>query len=176
MEKSFNDIKAQAERCIALAIELGKYCNNPKRRVDTCYIHQVESRTRAQHGIDMFTQDRDEKKPFIYKPCAPTQPPLKEPDPAPEPVAQPKPIAVHTPTEEAHDRMKLKDWLDADQAHSKQLQDGCRHRFIVKMFAELLTDMEICKLEGWDVLEFPRMLRRELNKCFPQPVQLSLFN
>ena len=169
MEKSFNDIKAQAERCIALAIELGKYCNNPKRRVDTCYIHQVESRTRAQHGIDMFTQDRDEKKPFIYKPCAPTQPPLKEPDPVPEP------IAVHTPTEEAHDRMKLQDWLDADEANRKKLQEICRHNFVKKMFAELLTDMTICKMEGWDVLEFPRMLRAELSKCFPKPVQLSLF-
>ena len=171
MEKSFNDIEAQLQRVLALANDIGgKYIENTARRVNVQHFAQIAARTRTQHGISLFSTDRDEKKPFVYKPCAPTQPPLKDPDPTPEP------IAVHTPPEEAHDRMKLQDWLDADQAHRKQLQDGCRHRFIVKMFAELLTDMEICKLEGWDVLEFPRMLRAELSKCFPKPVQLSLFN
>lgn len=169
MEKSFNDIKAQAERCIALAAELGKYCNNAKHRVDTAYIQQVAARTRSQHGISMFTTNRDEKKPFIYQPCSNTQPPLKDLEPAP------KPVVAKTPTEAAHDRMKLNDWLDADEANRKTLQEICRHNFVKKMFAELLADMTICKMEGWDVMEFPRMLRQELTKCFPQPVQLSLF-
>jgi hypothetical protein len=43
------------------------------------------------------------------------------------------------------------------------------------MYAELLTDYTVCQLEGWDMFEFPRMLRDALTVCFPkQPKQLTL--
>ena len=45
-----------------------------------------------------------------------------------------------------------------------------------RRYAELLMDMEICKLEKWDVLEFPRMIKQALDICFPKPVQLKLFD
>ena len=59
--------------------------------------------------------------------------------------------------------------------YRKKLQECCRHDFIKRMFCELLADLSICQLEGWDIYEFPRMIRREVERCLPKPIQLTLF-
>ena len=169
MNKSFNDIREQAERVIALAQERGRYCDNAKGRVDTQYIYQIAARTRMQHGIPLFGCDRDEKRPFIGQEPQPIEQP-KEEEPKPT-----TPTVTKTPAQVCEDRTTMTEWMNADAAHRKQIQEACRHAFVRKMFAELLTDMTICQLEGWDVLEFPRMLKHEIERCFPKPVQLSLF-
>lgn len=124
-----------------------------------------------QHGFPIFgIFDKDEKRACVHHEPEHKQEPIKEQEPEQEPIK-----AQHTPTEQAHERVAFDDWMNADEANRKQLQDMCRHDFINKMYAELLTDMEICKLEGWDILEFPRMLKQALQVCFPKPVQLKLF-
>ena len=45
----------------------------------------------------------------------------------------------------------------------KALQDKARHDFILKMYQEIRIDMEVCKIEGWDKMEFIRMLFEVLN-------------
>lgn len=42
---------------------------------------------------------------------------------------------------------------------SKAVQDLARHHMIEKLLADILQDMTICRLEGWDIWEYPRLLR-----------------
>lgn len=172
MEKSYNDIKAQEQRIIVLCEERGRYCDNAKNRIDTQHIAQITRKTLTQHGFPIFGQfDKDEKHAFVYYEPEYKQEPVKEKEQ--EPVKSVK----HTPTERAMQMVSFTDWMNADEAHRKSIQDGARHAFIHKMYAELLTDMEICKLEHWDVMEFPRMLKEAISVCFPkQPKQLTLFD
>ena len=168
MEKSYNDIKAQEQRIIAACIERGRYCDNTKHTVDIQYIAQRTRGALCQHGFPMFgNYDRDEKRPYCYKP---------QPKPEPVKVEEPKPQKVvrQTPTEKAENRVALFDWMSADEANRKKIQDMARHQFINKMYAELLGDMKICQLEGWDIFEYPRMLRDAINRCFPKPKQLTI--
>lgn len=172
MTKSYNDIKEQEQRILLLCQERGRYCDNAKKRVDTQHIAQITRNALTQHGFPIFGQfDKDEKHAFVHHEPEHKPEPVKEQEPKPEPVKVVRP----TPTEQAHERTAFSDWMSADEENRKKIQDACRHAFVKKMYAELLTDMEICKLEGWDILEFPRMLKQALQVCFPKPVQLKLF-
>lgn len=170
MEKSYNDIKAQEQRVMAICLERGRYCDNAKNRLDTQHIAQITRHTLTQHGFQLFgIYDKDEKHACVHNEPEHKTEPVKEQEP------EPAPKVGKTPTEQAHERVVFNDWMNADEEHRKQLQNMCRHDFINKMYAELLTDMEICKLEHWDVLEFPRMLKDAIAVCFPKhPKQLTL--
>ena len=170
MKKSYNDIKQQEQRVIGLCKASGRYCDNARNRLNMQHIAQITRNALTQHGFPIFGEfDTNEKRDCVHH----------EPEYKPEPIKEQEPEhvpkVVKTPTEQAHERLAFEDWLNADEMNRKQLQDACRHSFIRKMYAELLTDMEICKLEGWDILEFPRMLRDAIIVCFPKPRQLSLF-
>ena len=171
MDKSFNDIESQLQRVLTLANDIGgKYIENAARRVKVQHFAQIAARTRTQHGISLFSTNKDEKKPFIYKP-----------DPKAEPVTvqepEPKPIEVHqvVPVQPSTGKPRHELTPEEDMQYRKKLQECCRHDFIKRMFCELLADLSICKLEGWDIYEFPRMIRREVERCLPKPVQLTLF-
>lgn len=176
MDKSCNDINAQVDRCVALANELGgKWTANAHHRADVQYFAQIGRRVKTQRGIPMFGTDRDRKYPLIITVQA-------EPEPKPEPVQvnieTPKPakVTLPTPTEQAKNMMSFTAWMDSSEENRKKIQDGARHEFINKMYAELLHDYTVCQIEGWDMFEFPRMLRDALSVCFPkEPKQLSLF-
>ena len=176
MDKSVNDINAQVRRCIDLANELGgKWTANASHRADTQYFAQLGGKVRARRGISVFEKDRDRKYPLIITVQA-------EPEPKPEPVQvnieTPKPakVTLPTPTEQAKNMMSFTAWMDSSEENRKKIQDANRHAFIRKMYAELLTDYTVCQIEGWDMFEFPRMLRDALSVCFPkEPKQLSLF-
>ena len=45
----------------------------------------------------------------------------------------------------------------------RKLQELARHQLIVKLYADILVDMQICEIEGWDKLELVRMLQDLLN-------------
>lgn len=171
MTKSYNDIKEQEQRILLLCQERGRYCDNAKKRVDTQKVAQITRRTLTQHGFPIFGQfDKDEKHDFVHYEHEHKHEPIKEQEHEPSKSMQ------TTPTEQARERITFNDWMSADEGNRKKIQDDCRHAFVNKMYAELLTDMEICKLEGWDILEFPRMLKQALQVCFPkQPKQLTLF-
>lgn len=172
MKKSYNDIKAQEQRVIELCKVSGRYCNNARNRLNIQHIAQITRNALTQHGFPIFGEfDKNERRDIFYYEQPKSEPHRKSlQDPQPYRLAQP------TPTEAAGERMRMDDWLNADEKNRKQLQDACRHRFIRKMYAELLTDMEVCKMENWDVLEFPRMLRDAVSVCFPKPRQLTLFD
>lgn len=171
MKKSYNEIKAQEQRVMALCLERGRYYNNTKGRFDTQHIAQITRNTLTQHGFPIFGQfDKDEKHAFVHYEPEYKHEQVKEQEQ--EPVKSVK----HTPTERATQIVSFSDWMNADEAHRKSIQDGARHAFIHKMYAELLTDMKICELERWDKLEFPRMIKEAISVCFPkQPKQLTLF-
>ena len=170
MNKSFNEINAQEQRVLALCAERGRYCDNAKNRLDTQRVAQITRNALTQHGFPIFgIFDKEEKRAFIHRE-QPKPEPVKAEEPEPEPVKAVRP----TPTEQAHERVAFEDWMNADVANRKKIQDAARHQFINKMYADLLGDMEICKLEGWDVLEYPRMLRDAINRIFPKPKQLTI--
>lgn len=172
MTKSYNDIKEQEQRILLLCQERGRYCDNAKKRVDTQKVAQITRRALTQHGFPIFGDfNKYERRPCIF---------LENPSLELTKAEEPEPIKAKqttptTPTERAHERIAFNDWMSADEENRKKIQDACRHAFVKKMYAELLMDMEICKLEGWDILEFPRMLKQALQVCFPKPVQLKLF-
>ena len=170
MEKSYNDIKAQEQRVMALCLERGRYCDNTKNRFDTQHLAQITRKTLIQHGFPIFGKfDKDEKHAFVHHEPEHKPEPIKEQEPEPVKSVQP------TPTERATQMVSFTDWMNADEAHRKSIQDGARHAFIHKMYAELLMDMKICELEHWDPMEFPRMLKDAIAVCFPkQPKQLTL--
>ena len=170
MKKSYNDIKAQEQRIMVLCEERGRYCDNAKNRLDTQHIAQITRHAITQHGFPLFgIFDKYEKHAFVLQ--EKKQEPIQQKEPEIDPV---KPVK-QTPTERAKQIMSFVDWMNADEEHRKSIQDGARHAFIHKMYAELLTDMTICELEHWDPLEFPRMLRDALAVCFPKhPKQLTI--
>ena len=156
---------------MALCMESGRYFDNTKSRFDTQHLAQITRKTLTQHGFPIFGQfDKDEKHDCIRYDNERKKKHIKDTEHESVKSLQ------HTPTERAKHMVSFTDWMNADEAHRKSIQDGARHAFIHKMYAELLTDMEICKLEHWDVMEFPRMLKEAISVCFPkQPKQLTLF-
>lgn len=173
MDKSYNDIKAQVERCIALANELGgRWTANAKHKADVQYFAQLGSKVRTQRGISVFEKDKDTKHPLLYIE-------KQKRDTEPEPVSviiKPTNKVEPTPTEKAKNMMSFTAWMNESEENRKKIQDANRHAFIRKMYAELLTDYAVCQFEGWDMFEFPRMIREALTVCFPkQPKQLCLF-
>lgn len=50
------------------------------------------------------------------------------------------------------------------QESRKALQETARHQFILKMYQEIMFDMKVCEIEGWDKMEFIRMLAAVLNQ------------
>ena len=169
MEKSYNDIKAQEQRVIETAKALGKFCDNKNHSVDIQRIAQITRNALCQHGIGFFGYDPDEKKP---------RRPIEKTEPKPEPVKEeePEPVKVtaKTPTERADERMTMDDWMAADSANRYKIQEMARHQFMNHMYNELLFDMRVCKIEGWDIFEFPRMLRDAISGLIPQGKQLSI--
>ena len=172
MNKSYNDIQAQLERVIATATERGKYQVRKTGKTDIQRLAQIAARTRSQHGISMFTKDRDERKPLLYPPK-----PIAQPAPIVQvQIVQPyTPPAPPKPKKDTSHLVNAQDWFNSSAQNRKQIQDMCRHEFITKMFAELLADFEVCKWEGWDIYEYPRLIRKEIDRCLPKPKQLSLF-
>lgn len=51
-----------------------------------------------------------------------------------------------------------------DQETRRALQTLARQELIKKMLADIATDMTVCKLEGWDILEYPKLLKEEIDK------------
>ena len=169
MEKSYNDIKAQEKRIMILCEERGRYCDNAKKRLDIQHIAQITRHALIQHGFPLFGQfNKDEKHDCVHYEQEHKTEPIKEKEST-------RQCRKPTPTEQAHERVAFDDWMNASEKNRKSIQDAARHAFIRKMYAELLTDYTVCQLEGWDMFEFPRMLREALTVCFPkQPKQLTL--
>ena len=44
----------------------------------------------------------------------------------------------------------------------RKMQELARHQIIVKLYNDILIDMMICEIEGWDKTEFLNQLRESL--------------
>lgn len=45
----------------------------------------------------------------------------------------------------------------------KKLNELARHQMIKRLYADILHDMHVCEIEGWDRLEYVHMLQELLN-------------
>ena len=54
--------------------------------------------------------------------------------------------------------------VDDDPLTPRRLQELARHQLITKLLADVLMDMQVCRLEGWDETEFIRQLHGELDR------------
>lgn len=170
MEKSYNDIKTQEQRVLALCAERGRYCDNAKNRLDTQRVAQITRNALTQHGFPIFGQfDKDEKHACVHR-----EQPKSEPVAEEAPKTEPAKVVRQTPTEKADNRMALNDWMDADEKNRRKIQEIARHQYMNRMYAELLFDMQVCKMEGWDVFEYPRMIRDAIARLLPPAKQLTL--
>ena len=50
-----------------------------------------------------------------------------------------------------------------DKETAKALNDLARHQIITKLYADILADMMVCDIEGWNKTEFIRMLQDVIN-------------
>ena len=54
---------------------------------------------------------------------------------------------------------------EVDPETRKALNDLARHKTITRLYADILVDMQICEIEGWDALEYIRELKDLINSC-----------
>ena len=54
--------------------------------------------------------------------------------------------------------------VDPDTSETRyQMQRPARHQAITKLYADILMDMQVCEIEGWDKMEYIAMLQNLLN-------------
>lgn len=53
--------------------------------------------------------------------------------------------------------------LDGQPDTPYKLQVLARHQMIEKLYHDILMDLQICEIEGWDKTEYIRMLQKLLN-------------
>lgn len=50
-----------------------------------------------------------------------------------------------------------------DEGTAKALNRLARHQMIERLYSDILMDMKVCEIEGWDMLEYLDELRDMLN-------------
>lgn len=58
----------------------------------------------------------------------------------------------------------MKQGVIIDTGAARALQELARHKTIVHLYADILVDMQVCRIEGWDEKEFIRQLQELLNQ------------
>lgn len=53
--------------------------------------------------------------------------------------------------------------LDEHPDTPKKMQELARHQMILRLYADILMDMQICEVEGWNKMEYIRMLQELIN-------------
>lgn len=53
--------------------------------------------------------------------------------------------------------------LNSNDGSPRALQELARHEMIHKLYADILADMQVCEIEGWDKLEYIHLLQNLLN-------------
>lgn len=53
---------------------------------------------------------------------------------------------------------------DAEEKRArKMLNDAARHTMIERIYKDIIFDLQVCEIEGWDKTEYIRLLRDKLN-------------
>jgi len=176
MEKSWNDIHNQAERCVSML-----HSNNDGYWRTPTQIRQIARRTAAKRGISIFEKDRDKKFPWDSSKFERPTPQKRllwwqNEDGTMKQFAkiEPKPVVAKPKSMTMEERTKLE----------RTMNNMCRHDMIHKILADITRDMVICKLSNWDMFEYPKMIKAEIERILSlkpkpvtvQPVQLNLFD
>ena len=53
--------------------------------------------------------------------------------------------------------------MNSNDGSPRALQELARHQMITKLYADILADMQVCEIEGWDKLEYIHLLQDLLN-------------
>ena len=53
--------------------------------------------------------------------------------------------------------------FDNSKETARALNDLARHQKIAELYADILADMKVCEIEGWDKLEYIHLLQDLLN-------------
>ncbi len=67
-------------------------------------------------------------------------------------------------------KKRLQD-LTADERYL--LQKVAQHEMIVKLFAYIAIDLQVCELEGWDKMEFINLLHEEIDYFVQKSLTLN---
>lgn len=46
---------------------------------------------------------------------------------------------------------------------ARALNDLARHKMICRLYADILFDMQVCEIEGWDKTEFLKMIKEAVD-------------
>jgi hypothetical protein len=61
--------------------------------------------------------------------------------------------------------MSKNDWqIDGSPESRRKLQEYARHAMIKRLLEDILFDMTVCRLEHWDVMEYPKMICAEMSR------------
>lgn len=55
---------------------------------------------------------------------------------------------------------------EIDENTRKQLQNLGRHEMIQKLLKDIAIDLRVCELEGWDSLEYAKILKKEIDNIY----------
>lgn len=47
---------------------------------------------------------------------------------------------------------------------ARKIQELCRHEMIERLLKDILTDITISRVEGWDWREYPLMIKKEVDR------------
>ena len=53
--------------------------------------------------------------------------------------------------------------IEGGEETRKALQTAARHEMITRLEQDILMDMQVCELEGWDKMEYLHMLQDLIN-------------
>lgn len=56
--------------------------------------------------------------------------------------------------------------VKVEAGSERKLQELARHEMILRLYKDILMDMEICEVEGWDRLEYLKQLQEVINGFF----------
>ena len=61
--------------------------------------------------------------------------------------------------------------LDGDKDTPKRLNDLARHQTITRLYNDILIDLAICDIEGWDKMEYLNQILTEIEGIVRKRVQ-----
>lgn len=55
---------------------------------------------------------------------------------------------------------------EVDEPTRKALQNVARHEMLHRLLADITIDLQVCKLEKWDKMEYINLLKKEIDGIY----------
>ena len=155
MDKSINDINSQAQRIVSML----QYPYHGWRSPSVIY--DIALSVASRRGLNPFGP-KDVKGRWSADMFR--QPAWGSANSEPVITAAPVTYAVGNMT-----KKEVKPMTPAeDREYRKRLQELARHQLLSRLLSDILTDMAICRLENWNLQEYPNMIKRELDRILTE--------